>query len=114
MPAKFEIFKDRKGEFRFRLKATNGEIILASEGYKTKTGVKNGIASVQKNAVDETRFESKTNKKGDKFSFVLKAGNAQIVGVSETYDTTRACKAGMTSVAKNAPKAAVIDTTVEA
>jgi len=47
---KFEIFLDKAGEFRFRLKATNGEIILASEGYTAKQGCKNGIESVQKNA----------------------------------------------------------------
>ncbi len=47
---KFEIYKDNAGEFRFRLKARNGEPILASEGYKAKDGCKNGIASVVKNA----------------------------------------------------------------
>jgi uncharacterized protein YegP (UPF0339 family) len=49
---KFEIYKDKKGEFRFRLKAGNGQIILASEGYKDKAGCKNGIKSVAKNAPD--------------------------------------------------------------
>jgi uncharacterized protein YegP (UPF0339 family) len=47
---KFEIYKDKKGEFRFRLKAGNGQIILASEGYTDKTGCKNGIKSVVTNA----------------------------------------------------------------
>ena len=47
---KFEIYTDKAGEFRFRLKARNGEIILASEGYSSKPGVKNGIESVKKNA----------------------------------------------------------------
>jgi len=47
---KFEIYKDKKGEFRFRLKARNGEIVAVSEGYKTKAGCKNGIESVCKNA----------------------------------------------------------------
>ena len=47
---KFEIFKDKAGEFRFHLKATNGEIILDSEGYTSKEGCKNGIESVIKNA----------------------------------------------------------------
>ena len=47
---KFEIYKDNAGEFRFRLKARNGEPILASEGYKAKDSCKNGIASVVKNA----------------------------------------------------------------
>ena len=47
---KFEIYTDKAGEFRFRLKATNGEIIATSEGYKALTSCKNGIASVKKNA----------------------------------------------------------------
>ncbi len=47
---KYEIYLDKKGEFRFRLKARNGEIILSSEGYKSKAGCKNGIESVGKNA----------------------------------------------------------------
>ena len=49
---KFEIYLDKAGEFRFRLKATNGQIIAASEGYKSMASCKNGIASVQKNAAD--------------------------------------------------------------
>lgn len=50
MPAKFEIYKDKKQEFRFRLKATNGETIATSEGYSTLQNCKKGIASVKKNA----------------------------------------------------------------
>ena len=49
---KFEIYKDNAGEFRFRLKARNGEPILASEGYKAKASCENGIESVRKNAPD--------------------------------------------------------------
>jgi hypothetical protein len=49
---KFEIYKDKAGEFRFRLKAKNGEIIAASEGYVKKDSCKNGIESVRKNAPD--------------------------------------------------------------
>ena len=49
---KFEMYIDKAGEYRFRLKARNGEIILASEGYAQKAGCKNGIESVRKNAVD--------------------------------------------------------------
>ena len=47
---KFELYADKAGEFRFRLKARNGEVILASEGYKAKASCENGIASVKKNA----------------------------------------------------------------
>ena len=47
---KFEVYNDKKGEFRFRLKATNGQIIAVSEGYKAISGCLNGIESVKKNA----------------------------------------------------------------
>ena len=49
---KFEIYLDKKGEYRFRLKAKNGEPIATSEGYKAKASCKNGIESVRKNVVD--------------------------------------------------------------
>ncbi|MBR7007920.1 MAG: YegP family protein [Ruminococcus sp.] len=49
---KFEIYTDKKGETRFRLKATNGQVIAVSEGYTTKASCKNGIESVKKNAAD--------------------------------------------------------------
>ena len=47
---KFEMYTDKAGEFRFRLKARNGQIIATSEGYTTKTSCENGIESVRKNA----------------------------------------------------------------
>lgn len=49
---KFEVYTDKAGEFRFRLKAKNGEIIAVSEGYKAIASCLNGIESVRKNAVD--------------------------------------------------------------
>ena len=49
---KFEVYTDKAGEFRFRLKAKNGEIIAVSEGYKAKASCLNGIESVKKNAPD--------------------------------------------------------------
>jgi uncharacterized protein YegP (UPF0339 family) len=49
---KFEIYKDKSGKFRFRLKAGNGEIIASGEAYESKAAAKNGVASVQKNAAD--------------------------------------------------------------
>jgi len=49
---KFEVYTDKAGEFRFRLKATNGQIIAVSEGYKAHAGCLNGIESVKKNAPD--------------------------------------------------------------
>ena len=49
---KFEMYADKKGEFRFRLKATNGEVIAVGEGYSSKAACKNGIESVRKNAAE--------------------------------------------------------------
>ncbi|MBS7370344.1 MAG: YegP family protein [Oscillospiraceae bacterium] len=49
---KFEMYTDKAGEFRFRLKAKNGQIIATGEGYKAKAGCKNGIESIRKNVVD--------------------------------------------------------------
>lgn len=59
MSAKFEIYKDKAGEFRFRLKAANGEIIASSEGYSSKQACENGINSVKSSSgtadiVDQT------------------------------------------------------------
>ncbi|MDB2550724.1 DUF1508 domain-containing protein [Rickettsiales bacterium] len=48
MTAKFEIYKDKAEEFRFRLKAYNGEIIATSEGYTTKQNAKKGVEAVIK------------------------------------------------------------------
>ena len=54
---KFEMYVDKNGEYRFRLKARNGEPIAASEGYTAKAGCKNGIESVRKNVVDAVIVE---------------------------------------------------------
>lgn len=52
MAGKFEVYKDKAGEFRFRLKAANGQVIATGEGYKTKASALNGIESIRKNAPD--------------------------------------------------------------
>ncbi len=52
MAGKFEVYTDKKGEFRFRLKAGNGEVIAVGEGYTTKAACLNGIESIKKNAPD--------------------------------------------------------------
>jgi uncharacterized protein len=110
MAGKFEIYNDKAGEFRFRLKAGNGEIILASEGYKARAGVDNGVASVKKNASDDDRYERKETKSG-KHMFNLKASNGQVIGTSESYESTGGRDNGIESVKKNAPDADVKDLT---
>ena len=110
MAGKFEIYKDKAGEFRFRLKASNGQTILASEGYKQRGGAENGIESVRKNAPNDARYERKETKAG-KHMFNLKAGNGQVIGTSESYNSNSACENGIQSVKKNAPDAKVADLT---
>jgi uncharacterized protein YegP (UPF0339 family) len=108
MAGKFELYTDKAGEYRFRLKAGNGEIILASEGYKQKASAENGIASVKKNAPDDDRYERKETKSGGHM-FNLKATNGQVIGTSESYTSTSGRDNGIDSVKRNAPDAQVVD-----
>lgn len=105
---KFVVSVRKNGEFQFNLLATNGQVILSSEGYTTKTACLNGIESVKKNAQVEARFEVKEAKNGKPF-FNLKATNGQIIGSSQMYASERTMKAGIASVMRNAPEAPVID-----
>lgn len=108
MAGKFEVYKDKAGEHRFRLKAGNGETILSSEGYAAKDGCANGIESVRKNATNPDRFEKKETASG-KYRFNLKAGNHQVIGTSQSYDSASGRDNGIKSVAKNAPDAKVVE-----
>ncbi|OYX82652.1 MAG: hypothetical protein B7Y83_14110 [Flavobacteriales bacterium 32-34-25] len=107
---KFVITKRVNGEFQFNLKAANGQAILASEGYTTKTACDNGIESVRKNAQEDGRFERKDSSNG-KYYFNLKATNGQIIGNSEMYESVASRENGIESVKKNAPDAVVEDQT---
>lgn len=110
MAGKFELYTDKAGEFRFRLKAGNGQTILASEGYKAKPSAINGIESVKKNGPVDARYERKTSASG-KFMFNLKATNGQVIGTSEMYKEEASRENGIESVKKNAPDASVDDQT---
>ncbi len=108
---KFEIFTGKDKQFYFRLKARNGENILASEGYTTKAGCKKGIESVKRNAADEARFERSTTK-GGKFTFNLVALNGETIGRSESYTSESGRDNGIKAVMRNAPEAPVDDSGV--
>ena len=110
MAAKFELYKDTAGEFRFRLKAGNGENILASEGYTAKASAENGIESVKENAPKDERYEKKETAAG-KYMFNLKASNGQVIGTSQSYESTSGRDNGIESVKTNAPGARVEDLT---
>lgn len=104
---KFEIKTDKAGEYRFNLKASNGQVILSSEGYKAKPSCMSGIESVKKNSALDERFVRKQTATGHKFD--LKSSNGQIVGTSEVYNSIASMENGISSVKKNAPTATIDD-----
>ncbi len=107
----FELFRSEKsGEFYFRLKAKNGQIILSSQGYTTKSACQNGIDSVIKNSQDKTRFEKKETDAG-KFRFNIKSTNGQVVGSSQNYESEAGRDNGIESVMTNAKDSEVKDLT---
>ncbi|HKP70683.1 MAG TPA: YegP family protein [Pyrinomonadaceae bacterium] len=110
MAGKFELKTSVNGKFHFNLKAGNGQIILSSEMYESRSAAENGIESVKKNAADDARFERRTSAKGDPY-FVLKAGNGQEIGRSEMYNSPGAMENGIESVKTNGPDAAIADAT---
>ena len=104
-----EIYQSPKNkQFYFRLKAKNSQIILASEGYKTKASCKAGIKSVQKNAAKGERFELKGAKNG-KVYFALQAANGEVIGTSQMYASKPGRKKGIASVQRNAVDAETKD-----
>jgi len=103
--AKFEVYQSGKSkEFRFRLKADNGQTILSSEGYTTKASCMNGIESVKKNSADPKRF-AKTKTPANMFRFSITAANSQIIGTSQNYKSESGRDNGIESVKRNAVKA---------
>ena len=105
---KFEITLRKNGEFQFNLKASNGEIILTSQGYKTKASCLNGVESVKKNSVEEARYEKKVAANGKPF-FNLKATNGQVIGNSQMYASERTRDNGIASVMRHAPEAKIVE-----
>lgn len=101
MAGKFEIYKDKAGEFRFRLKAANGQNILSSKSYKTRRGVVNGVESVRKNAPKPDRFEKIETASG-KFAFQLKAANGRVIGSSHSYNSDYGAAKGIEAVERTA------------
>ncbi|MBR9883771.1 MAG: YegP family protein [Oceanospirillales bacterium] len=110
MAGKYELKKGDTGKFTFNLKAANGQVILTSQHYESKASALNGIASVQTNGPLEERYDRRESKKGEPY-FVLKAGNAQIIGTSEMYSSPAAMENGIASVKTNSPSEKIDDLT---
>ena len=105
---KFQIFKSSaNNQYYFRLRASNGEIVLSGEGYITKEACKIGIASVKANTPYDVRYERKDSYTS--YTFNLKAPNNEIIGRSETYTTRAARETGIEAVKYDAPSAPIED-----
>lgn len=105
---KFVVTVRKNGEFQFNLKATNGQVILTSQGYASKATCLNGIESVKKNSQEEKRFDIKEASNGKPY-FNLMATNGQVIGTSQMYANETNMRNGIASVMKNAPEAEIID-----
>ena len=110
MAGKFELKKSKNDKFFFSLLAGNGQTILSSEMYEAKASAVNGIESVKKNGVDETKYAKLTGKDGSPY-FTLKAVNGQVIGQSQMYSSESARDGGIQSCVTNAPGATVDDQT---
>ncbi|MGT3004209.1 YegP family protein [Pasteurella multocida] len=109
----YELKLAKDGQFMFNLKAANSQVILTSELYRSRSAAENGIASIQKNGLDEKNFEVRVAK-NDKPYFVLKAKNHQEIGRSQYYSSSVSAKKGIVSVTKNAASTVIKDLTSEA
>ena len=100
MAGSFELKVAKNGEFFFNLLAGNGQNILKSEMYSSKSAAMNGIASVQSNSGEDGQYECKESSNGKPY-FVLKAKNHQVIGQSQMYESDDGCKNGIESCKTN-------------
>ena len=108
---KFEIQKDSAFEYRFALRAVNGEIVLrSSEGYSTKQACIDGIGSVKYNAPFDSQYRRLVASNGQ-FYFTLVAVNTKVLGISELYYTSSGRDNGIEAVKRDAPNAPILDHT---
>jgi uncharacterized protein YegP (UPF0339 family) len=113
LKAKYQVYKDVSGKFRFRLRAINNKIVVVSEAYESKAGCMNGVKSVQNNC--QSNIEDKTVE-GEKlpnpkykifvddrfnFRFNLIASNGQIIASSEGYTSKQGCINGIEAVKRS-------------
>lgn len=107
---KFQIFQSvNNSQYYFRLRSSNGEIILGSEGYYTKNGCTNGIASVKVHAPYDNYYNRRDGV--GNFTFNLKARNGEIIGRSENYVSRQGRENGIEAVKRDAPNSSTEDLT---
>lgn len=110
MEGKYRIYKGRNGKHYWQLKASNGQVILQSQAYASKSSAEDGIASVRKNCKSNKCYDLKKAKNGQHY-FNLMATNGQVIGTSETYKRPSSARNGIESVMRNGKTKRVDDET---
>ncbi|EFO6141503.1 YegP family protein [Escherichia coli] len=106
----FELDKSSNEQYKFVLKAGNGEIILTSELYTTKSSAENGIILVQANSPLDERYDLKDSSNGKSY-FNLRAANHHVIGTSQMYSTKQSREKGIASVKTNGTTTTIKDNT---
>jgi uncharacterized protein YegP (UPF0339 family) len=113
LKAKYQVYKDVAGKFRFRLRASNNKIVAVSEAYENKAGCMNGVKSVQNNCGSPIEDQTIGAKKlphpkytvfkdaASEFRFNLSAVNGEIIAASEAYENKAGCMNGIEAVQKS-------------
>lgn len=107
MKGTFTIFTGTNGQYYFNLKASNGQKILASEGYVYRTSCVDGIQSVRNNAPIELRYSRKIASNGQ-YYFTLHGANGEVIGTSENYVSPQGRDGGIEDVKRYAPYADLV------
>jgi uncharacterized protein YegP (UPF0339 family) len=113
MAGYFEFKTAKDGQTYWNLKAGNHETILTSEMYTTRAAADNGMRSVNDNCNDEARYDRREQTNGKPY-FVLKAGNGQVIGKSEAYESSASMENGIQSVMNNGTSTDIKDKTESA
>lgn len=104
----FELKQAKDGNYHFNLIASNGQVILSSELYKHKESAINGIESIKKNGRIPTRFQLKSTA-NEKYYFVLKASNGQVIGQSQMYQNSASALRGISDVIRHVAESGISD-----
>lgn len=110
MSGRYEIFLGKDKQFYFHLKAANGEIILASEGYTQKHSAEKAVESVRVNSQFNGNFSDKIAQ-DDRFYFALRADNHEVIGISQMYHSKQSSDKGKESVKANGLASNLFDLT---
>lgn len=108
--ARFVISQTPDAAFHFTLRAGNGEVMMSSEGYKSKDACEDGIANAKANSHFDERFKKMTSISQKRY-FTLKAENGDIIGTSEMYESVAGRDNGIAAVKSNAATAYTDDQT---